>query len=453
MGTSSWRRADVRRWVTAGGLAASLAAGCHCPPKPQTSEVPPPDQGGSTTAWQNDCQQDSVRIVVAMDSSHLSDTIVTAASMPLIGPIANLPEYHDCQRFVVPVRSTQAATVSGMRYGPLMAIWAAHHLDSLFQVAPAPGVAATPVAIVHNFEATASYELLGLQPGFSCLYLWNDGTWHARMVPLGRLPVPCLEPMDPRSRTLAAGKELHVRPVPLRTGMTASDVPPVARWDWDDKHGWQYIGIRCGKEWCEVGPPTFAPSQGAGSMGLSPSAIRSMVEPLPGLASAPAGTEPELLRFVLVNGWFDQQRLDLRDAGGQPVLTNVVGTVLPHPALQRLPVGAFKSKWIPTGYLHVTGDYPGKLPLKQGMNRMYMCQGTATECEITGAPTCTPEQQDPLDPWWARVVAPSGEAVIKCVRQRDHDGMAIPAAAARWNWHELDATTWFKCDRGCCTAN
>ena len=33
-----------------------------------------------------------------------------------------------------------------------------------------------------------------------------DGTWHARMVPLGRLPTPCLEPMDPGSRTVAIGQ-------------------------------------------------------------------------------------------------------------------------------------------------------------------------------------------------------------------------------------------------------
>lgn len=453
MATTSRKRSDVRRWVTVGGLAASLAAGCQCPRESPSSGVTPPDQGRPPTARQNDCQQDSVRIVIAMDSTHLADTIVTAASMPLIGPIANLPEYHDCQRFVVPVRDTQAAAAGGMEYGPLVAIWAAHHLDSLFQGAPARGVPAIPVAIVHNFETSASYDSLGLRPGFSCLYMWNDGTWHARMVSLGRLPVPCLESMDPGSSTLAAGKELHVRPVPPRQGVNASDIPPVARWDWDDKHGWQYIGIRCGKEWCEVGPSTFASSRGAGSTGLSVSAIRSMVEPLPGLTTAPAGTEPELLRFVTINGWFDQQRLDLRDAGGQAVLTDVVGTVFPHPALGRLPDGAFKAKWVPTGYLHVTGDYPGKLPLKKGMSRIHMCQGGATECEITEAPTCTAEQQDPLDPWWARLVAPSGETVIKCVRQRDHDGMAIPAAAARWNWHELDATTWFKCDRGCCTAN
>ena len=177
-----------------------------------------------------------------------------------------------------------------------------------------------------------------------------------------------------------------------------------------------------------------------------------MVEPLPGLTTDPAGTENELRRFVMVNGWFDQQRLDLRDAGGQPVLTDVVGTVLPHPALRRLPDGAFKAKWVPTGYVHVTADYPGKLPLKQGMNRIYLCQGSAEVCEIAEAPACTPEQQDTDDPWWARVVARSGETTIKCVRRRDHAGMPIPAAAARWNWYERDATTWFKCDKGCCTA-
>jgi hypothetical protein len=35
------------------------------------------------------------------------------------------------------------------------------------------------------------------------------------------------------------------------------DIPPVARWDYDTANHQQYIGLRCGGEWCEVGHSGF----------------------------------------------------------------------------------------------------------------------------------------------------------------------------------------------------
>jgi hypothetical protein len=47
------------------------------------------------------------------------------------------------------------------------------------------------------------------------------------------------------------GVDMNGRPV----------APPVARWDWDERRGINYIGVKCDAEtWCEIGPPDFTPS-------------------------------------------------------------------------------------------------------------------------------------------------------------------------------------------------
>lgn len=446
--------AGLRGWVVAAVATGTLAGGCVCPrgDAGRGSVQPPVYEQLVPTAMGNDCQQDSVYIIVHMDSTHLADTIITAASMPLVRDIANLPEYHDCQRFVVPnPRATRDTTLPKERYGPLVAIWAASKVDTLFGRDSATDAMPTPVAVIYNFERAASYDTLGIAPGFSCLYLWKAMGWHARIVPLGSTPAGC-EERRVSERALSIGKDLPVRPAPLDRGLTPEDVPAVARWDWDDKHGTQYIGIRCGDKWCEVGPKGFAPSAGVGSSGMTPEELRLAIEPIPGVTD-PKGTAREVTRLVTVKGWYDQQAMDLRDASGKPVLTDVRGTVLPHPALARVPDDAYRQRWVPVAYLHVTADYPGVVPLEKGINRLALCEGSLADCGIPSTPTCKAPGTGAGPTWWARVTSPSGAVAFRCITKRDHAGMAIPAAAARWNWHEYDATTWIKCQQGCCTVN
>jgi hypothetical protein len=417
-----------------------------------------------TVSYPRDCQQDSILISVPLDtmvpadSAHYRFGRVTAAAMPLAGQIANLPEFHDCQRFMV--ESDQAPPVAS--FGPLVAIWAAAALDTRFPPAP-PVVQAVPVAVIYNFDGPR-YDPLDLNQGFSCLYMWKANTWQARVVGLGAspsLPIPCLDAIDTTDQRIAQGGILEVKPDRMPPGLPAADIPPVARWNWDEAHKWQYIGIRCGTEWCEIGPPHFVPSNNAQNIGMTVAKLKSITRPIPGIGSAadPRGRPAEILRVVSVSGWYDQQELDLTNPGGKPRPARSTGTVFPHPALARAPFTP--GKWTPVAYIDASANYTGKVPLTTGISQVSLCPERAPgECAGTTGMTCAPEPFDPADPtaplytWWTQIEHEKGSKQVYCAKRRRHHGMAIPAAAARWNWNELDAKTWTLCGSpACCTGN
>ncbi len=444
-------RTTARRWWRTQGrvLLVAFASAVGLWACKREVEAPSP------LASYQDCQQDSILIFVRAPQDSTIYETVTAGDMPLIKRIANLPEYHDCQRFVVrPPGASRAVADSLLKFGPLVAIWAADSLGVRFPGSQAGLSKALPVAIIHNYDQSP-YTPLGLAPGFSCLYLWHDGgnarQWTARIVSRGRTPSPCQQAMDPRA---LAGGTLTVKTVPLPNGVGPGDVPEVARWDWDASRQEQYIGIRCGDQWCEIGNGQFTPSISVLGAAMLPTNQMAAVSASSAMANS-SGTIQEQTRVVGIKGWYDQQRLDLRDQTGKPVITNIVGTVIPHPALGRVTftVGV----WTPVAFINVTHDYPGKVPLRQGLSTMYLCKETAGEChaQLT-AGACPPEPATPGAPpttWWSRIVPAAGAAEDHCIRRRMHGGKAIPAAAARWNWWELDAKTWVACDGGCCTVN
>jgi hypothetical protein len=469
----------ARRWIILLAVIAAVWIGARL----RHPHVP----GGTTgTSPANDCQQDGLKIVTETDT-------VTGADLRLIGPIADLPEYHDCQRFVVQATNRMVEekllasrpTRDTLAYGPLVAIWAANKLGERLSLAPvtpvppspadtlvaggnggtsgtrAPSIMATPIAVIYDFDSKAGYDPLGINPGFSCLYVWKANEWQARMVSLGpKAPDPadgaqCFDPVDIKSATITGARQLEVVPASPVADLGPADIPPVARWDWDVKNKLQYIGIRCGSEWCSIGPAHFSPLATEPSTVQAVQAYHKALEPMP--SGLPQASPAKVSRVVAVRGWYDQQRLDLRTplAGGTLQLTDIVGTAFPHPGLESLALDDFRNKWIPTGYVYVTDAYKGKVPLEAGMNRIYLCRGTRTECPGVPAATaeCFAPGQATDDPWWGKVVPESGSAYYRCVPRRDHKGMAIPAAAARWNWSEKDAKTWWPCGTSCCIVN
>ncbi len=417
-----------------------------------------PDPSSSMT--QNDCQQDQALIWLPEGDSVLIGTF------QLIGPIADMPEFHDCQRFVVPADASGLASApsqDGMAFGPLVAIWAANELDMAFARGDPDSVKAVPVAIIYNMDIEHSYKPLGIEPGFSCLFLWKTDTWHARLVALGQNswrdsedPSRCLTPID----TIRTGgkdlrsTDLQVRPDTLPEPLTPRDIPPVARWDWDREHRMQYIGIRCGDEWCEIGAPGFTPSEPASDT-PDGAEFLSAVGDIP---NAPVPTDAEKSRMVAVKGWYDHQRLDLRKEDGTLVMADVSGTVFPQPGLDAVLEDAFEGNWIPSAYVFVDAAYKAKIPMQAGINRVDICHGTASECEVpAGAKHCTGIGVDSPGyvGWWGKVTPgpEDGAPYYYCVRRNEHGGNIIPAAAARWNWSEADAKTWSKCGNACCTGN
>jgi hypothetical protein len=405
-------------------------------------------------------------------------TFVT--SIPVAPNIATIPEFHDCQRFLVKP-GVQAVSgpqfgvhASGVTYGPLVAIWVGEAVDTLFQGPPGMGLPpggdsgivdsvgdsmpgmgspgdsiAYAVAQIHSW-GPATYEPLRIQPGFSCLYMWRDSQapylWRAMIVWTGARPDPC---HDPERIAGLDGAMLEVRPV-VNDEFKKVDIPPVARWDRDLGRGDQYIGIKCGSQWCEIGRPGFASSSTAADEAFA-TAVDAAMEERPGGTSM---TAAQRKRVLGVKGWYDQQML-ATFTNNTMGPSGIVGTIIPHPLVQgdQLTAASFEHTWVQVAFVHVSAPYVGKhLELAQGLTELHFCKGTADQCGVpVGALTCatTPATTDP-DSWWVRLTPPEGPARFRCIK-RDISTPPIPAGAARWRWLEDDETTWVRCEAGCCT--
>lgn len=410
-----------------GGCAAVMAAmivalACSSGKKPATP----------IAVGRPECPLDSVDIQV-VDTVEGVPAVRHITNIPVAGPITNIPEFHDCQRFI-------SKSAGEMHYGPLVAIFANHLLDSLFtgQFEPTSAEAEQAAGEIYSYDG--AYDPLFIRQGFNCLYLVKPpgGVWQAYIAPVGNNEKACL--------TRQRGKQLTV--VPKKLMREEKDVPPVARWDYDTVNQRQYIGIKCGGEWCEIGHAGFETSAGH-----RPSILRD--EPSGVVGPAPASST-EKDRVVLVKGWYDEQYLAEGTTGDLRPM-HVRGTAFPHPMLDRLKnVSDFSVKWILSAYLLLDSDpgpYKSKLNLDQGVNRMYLCEGAFKDCP--GVPPGTKEPKCPQGAdhrWWAKIISAGGDSVYRCVHRRIHSGEEIPGAV-RWRWKEDDETMWVRCPQGCCTVN
>jgi hypothetical protein len=421
----------------------------------------------------------------------------TVSHVPLSGPIGTIPEFHDCQRFL---------DSTGDNYDSRYAIFAALRLDSLLadlsrardSIAGPPGdeeedeghdhsraaagkversgasFRTVPVATIYTPDGT--YPPLGVQPGFNCLFLYAHSLtpgaqptrWGAKMVPWGA-DSNCLDHhIDPYPA--AVGRALDVRPSPpdRRFHFTDADYPAVARWDWDPKHKRQYLGIKCGAAWCEVGDRRFK-SSGPYS-GPVPN-----FDPVPGITVTPAMKA----RVTAIKGWYDAQVLAM---GGGTRPSRVYGVVIPNPALDALSslpssVGAeppglkfYTDRWVDAASAVLDRNY-GKWNFTKGENRIWLCYGTATSCKVPLAQPFVPPSTTPLTSceypkgnraWWAKIVSRAGTQYV-CVLRTDHSAQLFEwmknnpgyivklPGAARWRWLSTDDGDWISCPSGCCT--
>ena len=401
---------------------------------------------------------------------------IVVDSIAIAPNTAGVPEYHDCQRMLVTRDrrqeqegrfGTRQIGHDSVTYGPLIALWAAEDAAKLFPPALVPPeppedsvVGPTPVpapgafqdieayAVVQAFNwGPAAYGPLGMAPGFSCLYLWRDKDsstgWEARLVSLGDQPGPC---HDPQPIADLGGQELSVRPVPDGV-LSGPDLPPVVRWDRDPDTGHQYIGVRCGQWWCEVGEPGGFHSSRPAVDEAAGSAYLDAFKEFEGL-SVPISTR-ERERVIGVKGWYDQQVLAVME-DGKITPSGVTGTIIPHPALDRaeLTKEDFK-EWKPAAYIYVDAPYPGKrLPLPQGLTELDLCHGTAAACGISTVPGACAGLSG--EAWWGRFRSAGDQIEYRCL-WHDATKTVIPAGSARWRWLEDDETTWVRCVEGCCT--
>lgn len=351
-------------------------------------------------------------ILFPTDSGLRAGTVIAAS-----GPISLVPEYHDCQRF-----TDSARTV----YGPLVAIFARNGLETYPDPPAGPDPAGNDVvagreqasATILNYDSP--YEPLRIEKGFSCLYMYSfNAIWKARIVPVGS-DQACLEPMDP----VAPGTDLRVE---VHDQPRGPDLPPVARWDWDQTTGTHYIGIRCGTRWCEV----YSPSQP--SLHSSP--------------SYPGG------RLIAVKGWYDEQYLAVQQ-GPNLVPGAALGTIFPVGDLAAAVEADFDKTWRQVALVSLSVpsvEYKEKYnfvqgPAPLGQSAVSLCKGDVKACLPAAATVNTCDNQN--DPWWAKIVS-GPDTRFRCVKRRQHPGVSIPGAA-RWRWKVEDEGGWVRCPQGCC---
>lgn len=406
-----------------------------------------------------ECPHDTVAIRV-IEKGNLIRTI---SSVPASGPITNIPEFHDCQRFIVE-RPWYAFWKPKRAYDSLYAIFAAFRLDSV------PDTLVTsvsiPVATIYSYGGT--YSPLGIRPGFNCLFLTPPSTntkdWTAEMVSVA--DSNCLNQATLKPYGTPTSLEARRVPMPVATPFTPDDYPAAARWDWGTLkgHGQQYIGIRCGRSWCEVGAKSFKPS----GPYTGPAAPFMSV---PGFA-LPTAKQP---RVTMIKGWYDAQTLDVI-ADGKQVPSPAYGVLIPNSALDILPadnvapgLGVFDT-WVHVANAWLSADY--KWNLTQGMNQIWLCRKPPASAGTCAVPMGEPALSSialsacwdgPDGRWWAKIVSSTGKVRYQCVRRRSHltELQAYIAAnptavvkipgTARWRWLLDDAGEWTKCATGCCT--
>lgn len=349
------------------------------------------------------------------------------SNLTVPGVHQNVPEYHDCQRFMVP---------DPRREGELQ-------YDSIFAIfsAPDPPGGGTLHAAAQIYSEN-SYAPLGIDaPGFSCLYMFHgDGSqWNAKMVSYGPTEVDCTAATD--TSALPAGTDLEVQASTM-TGGAPVHYPAVARWDWDAVNSRHYIGIRCGPaRWCEVGAAGFAASPNRADH------------------SNPAWP-PERRRVFEVKGWYDEQFLaepsSSSPTGVRP--TRIRGTIFPDPLLGTYnSISDFDDHWVQTAQIaldnpdSVPNPYQAKLNLAATvpggrLNTVWLCHGASGPC-----PGVPPALTSCDGSWRVRIVnAQTGLPKYGCVIRRTLPSSIDVVATARWRWLLDDEGHWERCAQGCC---
>ncbi len=375
---------------------------------------------------------------------------LTNGEVPLSGPITDIIEFHDCQQFIV-----EDSTTHSLRYSSLFAIFARLNLDTAY-IAPRLNASSfdtltwgIPMATILSYDS--SYARLGIKPGFNCLYFIRQtqslpAEWRARVVPVGRQPELCKDPLPPKA---SPGRELTVTTVKT-VGGAPDDSPPVARWDWDEVNRLQYIGIRCGRAWCEVHPEMDTGHTFASSPLMSGLPYRS-------------------------KGWYDEQLLTVAGGatGSRPQVSGIKATFVPDARLGDQSgdpkVSRYANQWQKVGNVIIRtnpGKYTSKLNLinageNLAENDVSLCYAsqpspnpcfTPTNVGTAKPPTCKENE------WYGRIVHhAAGAAKIDyfCVIRRSHDMAGMPPAphipgVVRWRWMLDDETIWVRCLQGCC---
>jgi hypothetical protein len=398
--------------------------------------------------------------------------------LAVAGRITNIPEYHDCQRFVVNEKydSLYAVFVSSNGRGvidELKRLECSAGLvlanDNVPQKRPTEGnvnpllsrrdtnvtvmepsftrgpanpetnCRAIPggqwnlvgIALAEVVSWGGEYPSLGIKPYFNCLFVYDSDALKAVMVPVGRDDKPCTEIVDP---TAVVGTQLRVRAT-SRAGLTAEDYPPVGKWDTDPRTGSMYVGMICGDKWCELAPEATTYSEQYTS----------------------TSTDRLVRRLREVKGWYDEQRLAVKNGEGV-IPSSIVGTFAPSRNLGAYRESDFNSRrWLPAGTAVLSSghpDYLAKLNFGGGprANQIWLCSGSASKCIPTHAQRQVADCSE-KHTMFAMIRSSLGDSLYKCVGYYHHksNDVVIPIpGTVRWAWYDTDEGGWIRCPLGCC---
>ena len=366
--------------------------------------------------------------LVALEVCPNESESVFLASNPLTGLVDDIHEFHDCQQLI-----------EDNDYVSLVGIFAHQNVRTYksWQDFRAGRLA----AIIVNFgdKRATTYLFLHLVPGTSCLVLraLEFDRWEAAVVESPgnvitggkvtrygtcRDDMAWPKPTDPGVHYLTVlpqhGVDLLGRPI----------VPPVARWDWDEKHDRNYIGVRCDSiTWCEVGPRGFERSN-----------------PIP----------HPTMRRDFIKGYYDQQYLANED-GDEP--TKVFGTIFPGDDLKRN--GQIDPGNAARTYHVAEISFREKRPLPSSEFKRYVMRYRREDVgwfeQLTHSRSTSYRVQpipDPVDEYgYYRGSLNALALPDSAILYHYHPGLKDVPPTVRWRWDVKDELTWFSCPaEGCC---
>jgi hypothetical protein len=378
--------------------------------------------------------QDSTREVCLHLDFSAGGSRMAALMDTLKWPAGCIPMYTDDQRF---------HDGGSGQYGPLAHIAPlssdTFSVVSKFDVTLANSILVGVVLVDTTDGAAlpATYQALGLNPGFSCVFLRHEAGsselsgWHAYVTKLLSVSTSNYCPAP------TAEQQLRVIPVQDANFRNASDYPLIGRFreaTYAGHKGYPLLGLKCVAAFCLISPDLGADHPHVSEhLGVHPGA-----------------------RNWQVFGWNDEQHPGRSAVAGGPIQSQWTwnASIIAAAGLGNLKVSDFSADTlvhVATVYLRSPPPKGSKYDTKwhwgQGENHIFLHHvGTDDNAGWSGVarqhfkPTL-------LDKLLALFGTPY-EYPLKVTRT-PHAGVTVEGTA-RFAWSDTDEDAWARCDAGCC---
>ena len=360
-------------------------------------------------------------------------------SVEMVREYTNEPLLHDCQAFVlksgngfkygavfriIPASKSLTQSAIDAALGINVPIIPAGVLRGLFEPTPVPRRTKQPdVAAVALIVAHGDYTQLHLTTGKNCLYVFRYKEDDEAPVQWSGLVVHIADTESNCPKTPGTGKLLEARPKSIDGFSEEADYPEVARWDWDATNSEQYIGIKCGAAWCEIGKTGFDAS-----------------DPIP----VPSGATPEERKVRLIKGWHDRQFLAFKNSNGL-VPSQVMGVLIPNSDLgdSKRAVKEFQA----AATILLISSLPEDRKVLDAYEKKY-------HIDVPGdkGPMELSIRLKDDDEWEAKIRNPNNKLNKEVTRKLKYHKPEKykELGIVRWRWMLKDEGTWIRCSEGCC---